>query len=86
MGDELKEQDSSDNPRQEHQQVSSDGRAPEPLPYRLAYNVEETAAVLGISAKSVRRLVSRRLLRPSRALRHILISRSEIQKFLERTS
>ena len=53
---------------------------------RLAFSVKETADVLGVSEKSVRRLVVRRLLNPSRALRHLLISKKEVERFLEETS
>ena len=51
-------------------------------PERLAYTVDETAALLGISSKSVRRLLSRGLLKGNRALRIILIPRAEIERFL----
>jgi len=37
----------------------------------------------GISPSSVRRLISRQLLKPNRALRHILIPVSELNRFLE---
>jgi len=53
---------------------------------RLAFSVEESAKLLGISEKSVRRLIDRGLLRASRALRHLLISKKEIERFLERTT
>jgi excisionase family DNA binding protein len=52
---------------------------------RLAFSVKEAAQILGVSEKSVRRLVDRRLLRPSRALRHLLIPRKEIERFLDET-
>lgn len=55
-----------------------------PLP-RLAYSIDETAQMLGVCTKTVRRLISRRLLRPSRALRHLLIPRTEIERFLKET-
>jgi len=51
----------------------------------MAYSLKEKAQMLGISEKSVRRLIARNLLRPSRALRHLLIARSEIERFLEQT-
>jgi excisionase family DNA binding protein len=54
-------------------------------PLRLAYSVQETAQLLGICDKSVRRLILRGLIRPSRALRHILISKDEIERFLHET-
>jgi excisionase family DNA binding protein len=53
---------------------------------RMAFSVKETAALLGISEKTVRRLVERKLLNPSRALRHLLFSRKEVERFLEETS
>lgn len=56
------------------------------LPPRLAFSVKEAGEILGISEKSVRRLILRGLLRPSRALRHLLIPKKEIERFLEETS
>lgn len=56
-----------------------------PIP-RLAFSVKETAEALGVSEKSVRRLVARRLLNPSRALRHLLFSRKEVERFLAESS
>lgn len=55
-------------------------------PDRLAYNVQETARMLGVCDKSVRRIILRGLLCPSRALRHILIPKHEIERFLRDTS
>jgi excisionase family DNA binding protein len=52
---------------------------------RLAYSVAEAAQMLGVCDKTVRRLISRGLLRSSRALRHLLIPKKEIEKFLENT-
>ena len=54
----------------------------EVVPQRLAYSLKETAAMLGICEKSVRRLIYRELIRPCRALRHILIPKTEIERFL----
>jgi excisionase family DNA binding protein len=53
---------------------------------RLAFSVRETAEILGVSEKSVRRLILRGLLHSSRALRHLLISKKEIERFLEETT
>jgi excisionase family DNA binding protein len=52
---------------------------------RLAYTAKETAALLGVSEKTVRRLVARGLLHASRALRHLLIPKKEIERFLQET-
>lgn len=61
--------------------------APQPNgdPGRLAYSVQETARMLGVCDKSIRRLILRGLLRPSRALRHILIPKDELHRFLRET-
>jgi excisionase family DNA binding protein len=53
---------------------------------RLAFSVRETAKILGVSEKTVRRLISRGLLRASRALRHLLIAKKEIERFLDETT
>ena len=65
--------------------VSSEAKDLLILP-RLAFSVRETAEMLGVSEKTVRRLTSRGLLRPSRALRHLLIAKKEIERFLEQTT
>lgn len=56
-----------------------------PLNGRLALSIQETATALGVSDKTVRRLIHRNLLRASTALRHILIPRTEIDRFLRET-
>ena len=52
---------------------------------RIAYSVQEAAQMLGVCDKSIRRLILRGLLRPSRALRHILIPKDELERFLRET-
>lgn len=52
---------------------------------RLAFSLKETAGLLGVSEKSVRRLLARGLLHSSNALRHRLIPRFEIERFLRDT-
>ena len=54
----------------------------EPLP-RLAYTMKETARMLGLSYITVHRLLKRGQLRSSTALRHKLIPRTEIERFLK---
>lgn len=49
---------------------------------RRAYRLSEAAQLIGISEKSVRRLISRGLLKPNRALRILLISSEELARFL----
>jgi excisionase family DNA binding protein len=53
-----------------------------PLPPARAVKIREAAAMLGICENSVRRLVDRDKLRAVRALRHVLIPVSEIERFL----
>jgi excisionase family DNA binding protein len=53
---------------------------------KLAHSVAETAEILGISTRSIHRLLDRGLLRASKALRKILIPRLEIEKFLRDTT
>jgi excisionase family DNA binding protein len=61
---------------------SKSDNANQPLP-RLAYTMEETAQILGVSYITVHRLIKRGLLRSSSALRHKLIPMTEIQRFLK---
>jgi len=61
---------------------------PEPAPptattERLAYSIEEAAAMLGVHYFSVYRLIQRGKLKPCRALRgKLLVPRSELLKLL----
>ena len=55
------------------------------MPEPLVYTVEEAAAVLKISTKSVRRLLARGFLTGSKALRKILIPRQQLEAFLKAT-
>ena len=51
---------------------------------RLAYSIEEAAAMLGVHYFSVYRLIQRGKLKPCRALRgKLLVPRSELLKLLE---
>ena len=53
---------------------------------RLAFSMSETAKILGVSYISVHRLIKRGLLKSSTAVRHKLISKTEIERFLKETS
>ncbi len=52
---------------------------------RLAFSIQETAEILGISIATVYRLLARGLLKSSLALGRKLIPRSEIERFLKST-
>lgn len=57
---------------------------PASLP-RIAYSIKEVAQMLGVCQRTVRRLIARGLLKPSKALRHIRISANELERFLKET-
>jgi excisionase family DNA binding protein len=63
----------------------NENEAKQALPEPLVYTVEETAAVLKISTKSVRRLLARGLLTGCNAFRKILIPRKQVEDFLKAT-
>ncbi|MCC7376098.1 MAG: helix-turn-helix domain-containing protein [Verrucomicrobiales bacterium] len=79
----------SSAPRSNADEIPNPTRLPvtsNPQTERLALSVQETAQLLGVCEASVRRLVARGLIRPSRALRHLLIPRTEVERFLRETS
>ena len=47
-----------------------------------ALKLKDAADYLGVSAISVRRLIERGQIKPNRALRHLIISISELDRFL----
>jgi hypothetical protein len=51
----------------------------------LLCDINQTAAALNMSTKSVRRLIRRNLLRPCSALRKVLIPRKQIEEFVKAT-
>jgi len=53
---------------------------------RMAYSMQETATILGVSYITVQRLIRRGLLKSSTALRHKLIPATEIERFLKATA
>jgi excisionase family DNA binding protein len=49
---------------------------------RRAYKISEAAAALGVSPVTIRRLIDRGLLKPTRVLRHVLIPTEELDRLL----
>ena len=47
-----------------------------------ALKLKQAADYLGLSTISIRRLIKRGLIKPNRALRHILIAVAELDRFL----
>ena len=62
------------------QRRSYDSMASPPQP--AAYKLKPAATYLSISELSLRRLVGRGLIKPNRALRHLIFSRAELDRFL----
>ncbi len=54
-------------------------------PAKLLYTIQDTAKILSISVKSVRRLLERGLLKSNPALRVKLITRPSIEEFAKMT-
>jgi excisionase family DNA binding protein len=52
-----------------------------PLP-RLSYKIKEAAKILGVSPITIRRAISRGLLKPCRAFRHPLIPAEQLKKLI----
>jgi hypothetical protein len=67
-------------------QVPTEKQSDGPALPRLAYSMQETARILGLSYQTVYRLNKRGLLRSSSALRHKLFPVEEIKRFLQATT
>lgn len=55
-------------------------------PSKLLYTIKDTAHILSVSEKSVRRFLERGLLKTSHALRTKLITRESIENFVKATT
>lgn len=62
-------------------EIETDSKLP-----RLAFTVQETAEMLGVSYITIYRFIRRGLLKYSFASRKIIISKVEIERFLKETS
>ena len=49
---------------------------------RLAYKTNDAARLSGVSVQTMRRLVERGQIKANRNLRHVLISRAELERFI----
>jgi excisionase family DNA binding protein len=56
-----------------------------PIPDKKNYTLKEAALYLNVSTRTVERLIQRALIRRNKALRKILIPRTELDRFLEKT-
>jgi excisionase family DNA binding protein len=55
------------------------------VPDKKNYTLKEAALYLNVSTRTIERLIQRRLIRRNKALRKILIPRTELDHFLERS-
>lgn len=53
---------------------------------KLLFKLKEASALLGVSTASLRRAIQRGLIKPVRAFRHVLISRAELERFIDSTT
>jgi len=49
---------------------------------RLAYKINESAALIGVSHQTIRRAITRGDIRVSRKTRHVLVPRAELERFI----
>lgn len=56
------------------------------IPRKASYTIREACAYLGMSDKSIRRLIGRKLLRTSKALAKIHIIGEDVETLFTRTS
>ncbi|MCE9543631.1 MAG: helix-turn-helix domain-containing protein [Verrucomicrobia bacterium] len=52
------------------------------LPERLTYKINECAAIGGVSHQTIRRAIARGDIRVNRKTRHLLVPRTELERFL----
>ena len=50
--------------------------------YRLAFKINECAALIGVSHQTIRRAIARGDIRVSRKTRHVLVPRAELERFI----
>ncbi len=60
---------------------NKDGRAINQV--RISYKITEAAALLGVSSITIRRAISRGLLKPCRAFRHPLIPAEQLKALIQ---
>lgn len=53
-----------------------------PPPEKLAYNKKEAAEAIGVSERTIDNLIKRKLLKRNGALRHVIVPRAEVERFL----
>lgn len=62
-------------------EVKNSGHGQQKQRDKLLFKIHEAAPILGISTVSVRRLIARGELAVNRKLRHVLIPRTELERF-----
>jgi hypothetical protein len=82
----LKENEQLTKPQASSRRVQTNGLETKTLVEKKGFKRAEAAIYLGVTAVTIDRLRKRGLLHPSRALRHPIYSRDDLDRFLEETS
>ena len=82
----LKENEQLTKPQASSRRVQTNGAETKSFVEKKGFKRAEAAIYLGVTAVTIDRLRKRGLLHPSRALRHPIYSRDDLDRFLEETS
>ena len=82
----LKENEPSPKPQAPFHHVQVNGTETKPFVEKKGFKRAEAATYLGVTPVTIDRLTKRGLLHPSRALRHPIYSRDDLDRFLRETS
>ncbi len=82
----LKENEQLPQPQAPSRHGQSNGAETKPFVEKKGFKRAEAARYLGVTAVTIDRLTKRGLLHPSRALRHPIYSRDDLDRFLRETS
>jgi hypothetical protein len=82
----LKENEQLTKPQAPSRHGQVNGMKTKPLVEKMGFKRADAATYLGVTPVTIDRLTKRGLLHPSRALRHPIYSRDDLDRFLRETS
>ena len=82
----LKENEQLTKPQAPSRHGQANGTKTKPLVEKKGFKRADAATYLGVTPVTIARLTKRGLLHPSRALRHPIYSRDDLDRFLRETS
>ena len=82
----LKENEQLTKPQAPSRHGQVNGTRTKPLVEKMGFKRADAATYLGVTPVTIDRLTKRGLLHPSRALRHPIYSRDDLDRFLRETS